>query len=281
MILNFSTPCAWQDDILCASFGFAGSQDPTIAKKCFFPIPINGVLLTGTLEECLSSVPEGNYQAGLVFLGNCGGEDEFIRKMQEKAGCCLVGGSAAIDPITGKSGLVMGEGQAAVFLVNDDDLDVWVESKNIHDEIIKECSVEMESPRVFASIDGQDPLSWYDRQRKERGILDTDFEHLTLSDTLGVNAHMSVVDGKLVSGRDLESTMLLRYVHPDRVYSAMQSFYKDDSAIVCGCAGLKGILPEPLEACPTGLFLFGEVCTINGISKFGNLMLSKLCVRKK
>lgn len=281
MRLTFSTPCAWEKDFFGATFGVAGKPEPTEVTVIETPFDLNGIMLTGTYEQCLSAVPDTQFQAGIVLLGNSGEEDIFIRNLQEKAKCPLTGGSSAIDPVSGKKGLVAGEQQAAVYLIYDDRFNVWVESKNIHENIVKECSVEMYSPRVFKSIDGEEPLEWFNEKRKAFGFPETDFEHMTLSDKLGVNAHLSVSDGKLVSGRDLEETMLLRYVSPGDVYLQMQEFYKNKNALICGCAGLKGILPRPLEAGSVGLFLFGEVCTIDGISKFGNLMLSKLFVKRK
>ena len=102
MHLKFSTPCAFSEDTLCASFGFAGAMEPAVKASVGFPHDLSGVLLTGSFEEILAKIPAGNYQAGLVFLGNCGKEDGFVQKLSEKAGCALTGGSAAIDPATGE-----------------------------------------------------------------------------------------------------------------------------------------------------------------------------------
>ena len=280
MQMKFSTPCAFRDEIMVSSFGFSGAMDPNTVCYKIFPRDLKGVLLTGTYEEILNSIPSGNYQAGVAFLGNCGMEDEFIKNLSQKAGCGLTGGSAAIDPKTGEKGLVLGRGQAAVYLIADERYVITVKSENIH-TVQGECAVRLKSPRVFASIDGQDPVTWFNARRLERSLSDTDFEHFTLSDSLGVNAHLSIADGELVSGRNLEETMFLRYVAPDEVDEKIRIFYDDETALVCGCAGLKGILKAPMNTRGTGLFLFGEVCTVNGVSKFGNLMLSKLCVNEK
>lgn len=277
MKLTFTTPCAFTGDALAASFGFSGAPAPDAACLRTAPVELEGVLLTGTYEEILSAV-DGPNQAAIVLLGNAGGEDAFIRALREKAGCPLTGGAAAIDPATGKAGLIAGGGQAAVFLVRDDGYDVRVVSENIHNVILGTHSIETDGCRTFKTIDGEDALTWYNAQREKYGISLQDFEHLTFSDLLGVNAHTSVVGGKLVSGRDLEPTMLLRMVPADRVFPSMDAFYADENALVFGCAGLKGILPQPIIREGTGLFMFGEVCTVDGISRFGNLMLSKLCI---
>jgi len=280
MKLTFSTPCGFGDGVFGASFGFAGAMDPAANLHRTFPRDLEGVLLTGSIADLPAAVPAAHYRAGVVLLGNCGGEDAFVRALQEKAQCPLAGGSAAIDPVTGEKALILGRGEAAVFLITDSRFAITVESRNIHETILEECRITMESPRVIASVNGKEPVAWFTEQRRAHGIAETDFEHMTLSDTLGVNAHLSVVDGKLCSGRDLEQTMLLRLVEEENVLPRMQAFYDDPTALVCGCAGLKGILPGPIASPGTGLFLFGEVCTVQDQSRFGNLMLSKLCVKE-
>jgi len=67
----------------------------------------------------------------------------------------------------------------------------------------------------------------------------------------------------------------------EKVYEVMRDFYDDENAIVFGCAGLSGLLDKPLDTKSLGLFLFGEVCTVDGVAEFGNLMLSKLIVQRK
>ena len=281
MKLIFSTPCAFSADTLVASFGFSGAPEPADAVVRTATVELEGVLLTGTYDEILAAIDDQPNQAGIVCLGNAGGEDDFIRALQEKAKCHLTGGAATIDPVTGKAGLVAGGGQAAVFLIRDDRYDVKVVSENIHDVILGECKIEMDGKRTFKTINGEDALTWYNAQRAKYGIGENDFEHLTFSDTLGVNAHTSLNNGRLVAGRDLEETMIARMVPADQVFPRMDAFYADETAVVFGCAGLKGILPQPILREGAGMFMFGEVCTVDGVSKFGNLMLSKLCVSAK
>lgn len=281
MKLTFSNPCAFDATVFGASFGFAGAMDPNLGLRRTFAPDLDGVLLTGTFAEILAGVPGGGFQAGVVLLGNCGGEDAFVSALAKKAGCGLTGGSAAINPKTGEKGLILGRGQAAVYLIRDERYDVSVESRNIHTRVLEQCCVTFTDPRWPETICGEDALSWYCRKRRELGIGETDFEHMTLSDLLGVNAHFSVVNGRLMAGRDLESTMLLRVAPEETVLSQMQEFYDDPTALICGCAGLKGILPQPIVSPGTGLFLFGEVATLAGESRFGNLMLSKLCVKER
>ncbi len=280
MKMVFYTPLYGSaDGFGAASFGFAGAEDETALNKMVCPFELEGVMLTGTYEECLKNIPDGTWQAGVVLLGNAGNENEFIKELAEKAETSLVGGAAAIHPLTGEKGLITDRGEAAVFLICDSRYDFEVISENIH-HALSEHKISY-SGRFINEIDGCDAKEWLLKQKEKFGMNKDDFEHLTLSDTYGINAHLSEVDGKIFSGRDLTETMYLRYVAPDEVQNKIQKFYDDKDAVIFGCAGLKGILDTGLRCPGTGLFMFGEVCTVSGHSDFGNLMLSKLRVIKK
>lgn len=150
----------------------------------------------------------------------------------------------------------------------------------MHYDVFGEHSLTF-SGRYIKTIDGEDALKWYQKKQTEYNLPHTDFEHLTLSDKNGINAHFSVRDGMLFSGRDLNETMLLRFLPVDKAQERIAAFYNDENAIVFGCAGLKQTLSASIKTNALGLFMFGEVCTINGTSDFGNLMLSKITFKKK
>ena len=265
-----------------ATFGFVGAEDETCGKAMAFPEDVQGMLIHGSYEECLQQIPEGrSWQAGIVLLGNAGGENEFIRGLAKKVQAPLTGGGAAIHPGSGESGLITGHNQAAVLLLSDERYEIEVCCENIHSDILGEHEITFTDPRVIEKIDGQEPIGWLLARKKELGLAPEDFEHLTFADAYGVNAHLSEKNGQICSGRDLQKHMYLRYVPAEKVLARMQAFYDDKDAIVFGCAGLKGILPEHLKAQGLGLFLFGEVCTIDGYSEFGNLMLSKIRICRK
>ena len=193
----------------------------------------------------------------------------------------MAGGAAAIDPVTGRSHLIPGGGEAAVLLLEDERYQFEAVTENLHTTLLERCTLTFSDPRVIDTINGCDALAWYREQRAALGFGETDFEHVTLTDPLGVNAHLSCEGGKLVSGRDLCPQMTLRLAKPDTVLPRMQAFYDDPDALIFGCAGLKGILPAELHSPGLGLFLFGEVCTVNDQAEFGNLMLSKLRITKQ
>lgn len=264
-----------------ATFGFVGAEDEQCRESIGFPADVCGEMICGSYEECLQQIPEGSWQAAIVLLGNAGGENAFIEALAKKVKAPLAGGGAAIDPVSGASGLITGKGQAAVLLLRDERYDFEVCCENIHHEILSEHEISYTTPRVIDGIDGEDPIRWLKEKKAQLGLDETDFEHLTFTDAYGINAHLSLQDGRICSGRDLKPHMYLRYVPKEKVYERMQSFYDDADAIVFGCAGLKGILPENLKAKGLGLFLFGEVCTKDGHSEFGNLMLSKLRIKRR
>lgn len=280
--IEFYTPSnGITDNFGAATFGFVGAEDETQRKIIPFNADLNGVMICGTYQECLDNIPDGTWDAVVVLLGNKGNENWFVDTLSKKVNAPLVGGGAAINPVTGESGLITGNSDAAVFLISDDNYNFDVCFENIHKDILSEHEISYTNPRVIDKIDGVDAVTWLKEKKVELGVAETDFEHLTLSDMNGINAHLSLVDGNICSGRDVTSKMQLRYVSENDVWDRMEAFYDDEDAIVFGCAGLKGILPKKLNSKGIGLFMFGEICTSGTVSEFGNLMLSKLRIEKK
>ena len=286
-ILSFTTTGAWDsaNSFGCASLGLAGQCGNDEKRVISREYPAQAVAIAGTYGELLTGVREivrkQPIYAGIVLFGNAGGENVFLRELTEMIDCPMVGGGAAIDGVTGRKGLIPGGKDAALLLFTDDRYSYETETRCIHDEILDICDITMEDPRTLLTINGVDAVEYLARKRTELGLSQQDFEHLTLSDMEDVNAHLSYSDGKIKSGRDLCPRMKLRYVAQEKVYPTIRAFYDDDDAIVFGCAGLAGLLERPLDTGSLGLFLFGEVCTVNGKAEFGNLMLSKLKIYPK
>ena len=280
--LTFTTTGCWNEakGFGCASLGLPGLCANDENRVITYPKELESVVLTGSYEQILqdAAAVAKPVQAAIVVFGNAGGENAFMAELQKIIKCPMVGGGAAIDGATGRAGLIPGNGPAAVMLITDTRYAFRAVTENIHDEILAEVKLTTADPRTILTIDGVDAVEYLATRKKEFGLPETDFEHLTISDMLGVNAHLSCVDGVIKSGRDVNETMLLRRVDHAKVYDAMRAFYDDADAIVFGCAGLSGLLDKPLDTDSLGLFLFGEVCTVNGISEFGNLMLSKLVI---
>jgi len=281
--LTFSTTGMWAeaDGFGCASLGLPGLCGNEENRVVAYPNELESVALTGTYDEILEAAKEVTkpVKAAVVVFGNAGGENTFMADLQKIVRCPMVGGGAAIDGVSGKAGLIPGDGPGAVLLITDDRYSFTAVTQNIHDEILGHVKLTTADPRTILTIDGQDAAAFLAAKKAEFGIPETDFEHLTISDMLGVNAHLSCVDGVIKSGRDVHDTMILRRVEHSKVYDAMHAFYDDPDAIVFGCAGLSGLLDKPLDTKSLGLFLFGEVCTVDGVAEFGNLMLSKLIIK--
>lgn len=281
--LTFSTTGCWAetDGFGCASLGLPGCCSNDENKIVTYPQELEAVVLTGSYGQILDGAKAVTkpVKAAIVVFGNAGGENTFMADLQKIVKCPMVGGGAAIDGATGRAGLIPGDGPGAVLLITDDRFEFAAVTQNIHDEILGEVTLTTADPRTILTINGQDAAAFLAEKKAEYGIAQTDFEHLTISDMLGVNAHLSCVDGVIKSGRDVHECMLLRRVDHAKVYDAMRAFYDDSNAIVFGCAGLSGLLDKQLDTDSLGLFLFGEVCTVNGIAEFGNLMLSKLVIQ--
>ena len=264
-----------------ATLGFAGKADCEADAACEFAEIPGGIVLNGTYESILSGIPTKNYRAAIVLCGNAGGENAFVKQLFGKVNCPVVGGGAAMDGEVG--GLIAGGGQASVLLIDDERFEIRVATKNIHQHVVGPCQIDFDesNPRVVTAIDGQEPCLWLNAKKKALGFGEDDFEHFTLSDVNGVNAHLSWNGQNIVSGRDLEHNMIARYVKPEEVYASVLDFYDDDeNTIVFGCAGIKGITGEISEVRSLGLYMYGEICMTEFGAEFGNLMLSKITLTK-
>lgn len=270
--LIFTTPDAWNNEISfgCATQRFANTE----GNSYTFEKELQGIVLTGPYAEILEKAQTAQKaDAAVVVFGNAGGENNFLKELQKIISCPMVGGGAAF---THTPGRVTGGGEAAVFLIRDDRYIFEAVTECIHTELVDTCKLTLTDDRTIATINGQDGTSYLDAKKEKLGLPLTDFEHLTLTDKKGVNAHLSRHGDVIKSGRDLDEEMDLRYVPLELVYDRIRAFYDDENAIIFGCAGLGGLLDKPLNTQNLGLFLFGEVCTVDGIAEFGNLMLSKL-----
>lgn len=275
--LTFATPAAWHTvkNFGCATLYFANTEAPVAT----YEKTLQGEILTGTYKEILEGAKRiGKADAAIVVFGNAGGENQFLEKLYNIVSCPMVGGGAAF---ADKPGLIPGAGEAAVFFIQDARYVFSTKTRCIHETLVEDCTLELNDLRTICTINGCDAKEYLAQKKAELGLKETDFEHLTLTDSRGVNAHLSCVDGIIKSGRDLQERMELRYVPHEAVYDRIRKFYDDSDAIIFGCAGLGGLLDKPLQTDNLGLFLFGEVCTVEDGPEFGNLMLSKLIIKEK
>jgi len=275
---RFTKTDSWsdQDGFGCASLDLAGTD----SNAATFQHSVNGTVLTGEYDTVLQQVKKlgnlENIQVAIVLFGNAGGENAFLQQLHQLLSCPMVGGGAAIDGATGKAALLTGGSQVALLLIQDDRYLFETETVCIHEQLIEECTLTLADARTILTINGMDAVAYLAEKKASLGLQATDFEHLTLTDKYGVNAHLSKPGDQIKSGRDLQQTMYLRYVPHKVVYDRIRAFYDDPDAIVFGCAGLGSMLDRPLDTTSLGLLLFGEVCTVGSHAEFGNLMLSKL-----
>ena len=263
----------------CASTAIIGRNAKSPCEARCFPITPEAIEISGTYEECIrdtrQAAREERIRGCIALLGNAGGENAFCRSIDSILHCPMTGGGAAIDETSATAGLVSRGGQANLLLITDDRFTIEVQCKNIH-TALSDHEMKLLDSRTLLKIDGEEADGWLDRKKTELGFAGSDWEHLTFSDSIGINAHLSRRDGQILSGRDLERNMTLRRVRQEEVLEAMQSFYSDQNSIVFGCAGLQGLLEQDISTDALGLFLYGEVCCENGRADFGNLMLSKI-----
>lgn len=283
--LVFTTTLGWEmcNGFGCASLGLAGICDNSQARAAEYKTVLEGLVLAGSYADILQQLQAVTQQvfAAIVLFGNGGGENAFIGELLKRVSCPVVGGGAAIDPASGRSALIPGGSDAAVFLITDERYTYSAVTQCIHNRVLEVCDLELQDPRTVQKINGIDAAEYLAEKRRALDLSASDFEHLTLSDLNDINAHLSMQNGVIKSGRDLCEKMILRYVAHDDVYPQMFNFYNDPDAIVFGCAGLAGLLDRPLKTESLGLFLFGEVCTVGETAEFGNLMLSKLIIKQK
>lgn len=264
----------------CATFGFAGETGAGHNVPRTFPIAPEGIEIYGAYEECLHEVREiirtETVFACIALLGNAGNENLFCRRLHAILKCPVVGGGAAYSLSDQVSGRISRGGEANLLLITDQGYSLEVLSQNIHQHVISYHKIEMTSSRVAERIDDIDARTWFAQRKNELGLHADDWEHLTLSDLNGVNTHFHEDESQLVSGRELEEVMVLRYMKQEDVFRQMQMFYNDENALIFGCAGLKSLIRQELRTNALGLFMFGEVCYLNERADFGNLMLSKI-----
>ena len=274
-------------DFSCMTYGF--SDTSILTNQCrIWSEEFEGVISSGTYEDCIDTLQQYTSlaRAVIVFVTGCGKEDTFIAKLSKLVKCPIVGGTAAASENAKASRLyhITNEKpaeEAAIFIITDNRFEFEAKFENIHAEILEEVMLELSSPRRVRKINGIPASDFMKRQKRKLGIPETDCEHMTLCTMEHVNAHMNYDDGEQIGfGRDMKEKMLLCYAEPASVQKKIEDFFNDEHAIVFGCAGLRSILDHPFNSNTLGAFLFGEIMTVNGHGEFGNLMLSKLVVKR-
>ncbi len=274
----------------CRSHGFvAGATwaNPEAPAVALSPEPLEGEVIAGSYELVLSLVPElaFNPAAAIVLFSRGTGQEEFLDRWQKFfPGLPVVGGAAART-----SGCDVGEVRpaaqdVAVLLISEG---AWVaETLNLHRLCDSEWQFRAEDPRAITRLrpthggDWQPAATVFRAQQAAHGRTEQDCESITLSDEHGRNLHVSIVGDHLRLGANLPSNGLLtlRTLQTSAVSGQFRDFCAEPHSIVFGCAGLRGVMDQPFEVPETNLagFLFGELVTVAGQPRFGNLMAARL-----
>lgn len=261
-----------------------------------FPARIEGHLIYGTQKEAMGQArgffENAQIKAGIVFLGNCGGEDAFVKELRSFfPGVPFVGGSPAIGE-DGKRGRMLPEsGEVSILLITDENYEVKAEYCNVHHEVIGEVEALGCARRHIDAIKTKsgERVRLYDYIHSlagKKGVCEGIYNHFAVSDRRHKNIHLIPDESGFICGADLPESrkILVRYTDSENVYRSMKKFYADDNALIFGCAGVKAMLGDKKILAgrnSAGLFMFGEVASIENKPVFANLMLSKLIFNKK
>lgn len=142
-----------------ASYGMTGCWDPAVPDTQRFARDVRGTALTGSYADILAQLPASAPQAAIVLFGNAGGENAFLRELHRRLPCPMAGGAAAIDPVTGRSHLIPGGGEAAVLLLEDERYQFEAVTENLHTTLLERCTLTFSDPRVIDTINGCDALA--------------------------------------------------------------------------------------------------------------------------
>ena len=301
-ILSFFTPALDEstlaDRIGCAVQGFAAASEwarPEEKNSVDFPKKLRGIVVTGSLEEAerrlnLPDCPQ-NVLAGIVFFGNCGGENAFMDFLCKKfPGVPFAGGSPAIGEDGTTMRILPQRAQVCLLLITDRRYRYCAHTLNVYDEQVAGVRVLGDDPRAIVQVECNGavlPLrELLLREAKQRNITSGLTERFSIADAAGRNIHLIPQGDHFACGADLpaDGQVFIRHAENAAVLRKMRDFYAAEDALIFGCAGVKTLIGE--EKLTTGrgsvgLFMFGEVVSMNRTSDFAHLMLTRLSVLPK
>lgn len=296
--IGFYNPCIREEQVDaafgCATLGFTsenGWTRPEEEKNALFPFEVEGIVISGGMrdvaEEAARVPADIKVKGGVVFVGNCGGEEAFVEALHARfPGVPFVGGSPAIGADGRIGRMLPRNGEASLLLITDKDYSVSVKYGGVHHEVVEKLTVLGTAARKIEAVRTEEgeKVPFYDyihALAERKGVEEGVHERIAISDLRGKNIHL-IPDGKrFLCGADLPESreVLVRYTDIEHAYQTMKAFYATPDSIIFGCAGLKSLLGErtfPAGENSVGLFLFGEVVSINGKPSFANLTLQKM-----
>lgn len=269
----------------CSSHGLCAEGrwlEPSESGSADWGQKLTGVALSGTYGEVISSLPALGFEPSLclVFAAIGTGVEAFLDELRDRCpGSAVAGGCAARLADCGE--LVPRAPEVSLLAVRGGAFEVAC-----HNLLDPSLALAFEASgarglKRLQSVPGGPLLPAIEaftelQQRNGRSV--ADHESLTLSDSTGRNMHFHEASGELVSGTNLPAAgaLILRSAGPAEVACRMESLLTVPGTLLLGCAGLRAVLPRPLQAAAgsLGVFLFGEIGPVQGLPAFGNLMVT-------
>lgn len=275
----------------CATLGFFAGEtwvEPHEQKIAVWK-QVNGRAFGGTFDEMLAFAAAYEAQPKLIlaFMTGNAGNDSFVRALTKRfPSVPVIGGSSASDSST--EAQVLPEGKDGAILLVDDE-GFCIEGKAIHCPLPINLRVVEAEPRLLKRlhVNGKEmsAKAYFDAIRTRYNRKLTDFESITVQTLQGKNIHCSKgKDESIIAGSDVEGETLRAVEIPrEDAQTRMAEFMCYPGALAIGCAGLKSMLQAEIKGCEgnVGVFLFGEIVpTEDGVSRFANLMMGRICNAK-
>ena len=275
----------------CASHGIAAANlwrgPKEAAAAGWSGKGLRGEVLAGRYDEVLARLGQLAWKpaAAIVLFAQGVGVEAFLDRWHERfPGVLVAGGGAARGGGQARGELLPAAADVVVLLIHDGQ---WrVDTLNVHDRTGQTVEFRADGPRTLTHLREASASDWlsaadfFRAQQAACGRAAGDCESITFSDVSGRTVHVSFDGERLHTGADLpaDGRLVLRTVTRPEVARRLAAFCSEPNALVFGCAGLRGLLDAPLtvgEGTLTG-FMFGELVTLDGQPKFGNLMAVRL-----
>jgi hypothetical protein len=274
----------------CASHGLAAPgqwNDPHKACATTLPAQLPGEVFAGRYAAVLDQIrqPSARPHAAIVLFARPTGMESFLQDWHEIfPGVPVAGGAAARGAGQDRGELLPAAEDVAVLLITDG---VWrAEALNVHDATGITVEFQADGPRTLVQLRRQGDVPWesaaafFQARQAERGRAASDCESITFCDAVGRNLHASFAGERLQTGADLPAggCLTLRTVSRADVAARLTRFCSEPDSLIFGCAGLRSLLDDPICVAEGTLagFMFGELVTLEGCPRFGNLMAARL-----
>jgi hypothetical protein len=274
----------------CASHGFAAHHawfGLEVADAVDWPTALSGDVLAGSYAEVLGRLRGRPVKpaAVIALFAHATGMEAFLDECHSVLGATpMVGGGAARGAGQTHGELLPAAADVSMLLITQG---TWrAETVNVHGATATALESRGSGPRSITHLrrkglgDWQPAAAAFRALQAEHGRAGADCESISLCDRRGRNVHCSFAVDGLHTDADLPAAghLMLRTVSRSEASGRLTEFCSVPGALVFGCAGLRGLLDAPIAVAPGALagFVFGELVTLEGQPRFGNLMAARL-----